>query len=170
MNEPKTLFDYYVEAFSFGVSWTPFQTANLLFLVILFYFYSGIAKRGIAVGTVIVFSSAYLVINQIVWWAFLLATSWDSGEQIFNYGFEYFLPACSFYLGMIALLGLVCTTVHILKQRKEFALRKWVSVLIACIILMVGVTMSARTPIAFQKLLDKIEPRVEQPVEGAGCE
>ena len=147
------------------VTWTPFQTANLLFFVIIFYFYSGIAKRSTTEGTVVVLSSAYLVINQLIWSGFFIGAGWEGGEQVFNYGFDHFLPACSFYLGMIALLALVCTTLHIVKKRKEFALRKLISVLIACAILMIGVTISARTPIALQSWVDGIEPRVEKAEE-----
>jgi len=161
MTEPNSLLDKYIEGFSFGMSWTPFQTANLLMLVMIFHFYSGLAKRGGWEGTVVVLSSAYLVINQICWVAFSKATWWDSGEQIFDYGFQHFLPACSFYLGMIALIALVCMAVSIVIKRKEYKSRHWVSALLACIILMTGVAISARTPIAFQSWLDGIGPREE---------
>ena len=109
----------------------------------------------------VVLSSAYLVVNQICWVGFSTVTWWDSDEQIFDYSFQYFLPACSFYLGVIVFGSLICTASSIVIKRKEYKCRHLVSALLACVILMIGVMISARTPIAFQSWLDKIESREE---------
>lgn len=160
--EPKTLWGNIASSLEFNLTWTPMHLGELIFLITFFLFCAISKRRGTGVGVVIVLSATYLVVNQLCWLDFIFTTTWQGGEQIFDYSFRHLLPALSFYLGMIALAVLVCTVVHILRQRKDYSFRQLFSILLACSILMLGVTVSARTPIAFQDWLDSIEPRVEK--------
>ncbi len=169
MNEPQTLWGNLVSSLDFNLTWSPMHLGELIFLTTFFLFCAFSKRRGTEVGTVVVLSATYLVINQLCWLDFIFTTTWLGGEQIFDYSFRYFVPALSFYLGMIALVALGFTVIHILKQRRDYTLRKLISILIACAILMLGVTVSARTPIAFQNWLDSFESGVENVGDSKGA-
>lgn len=162
----QTLYGNLVEYWSLKLTWTPMQLGVLLFLTMVFLFCSISTRRSPGSSMVIVFSACYLGINQVCWVAFLVVSGWQGGELVFDFGWRPFIPAFSFYLGILVLAALVCTIIHILRHRSEYSSGQLVSILSACVILLPGVAISARTPLALQNLLDSLGPRMDTRREG----
>lgn len=164
--QTQTLYEKLAECWSFKLTWSPMQLGLLVFFTMISLFCSLSTRRNSGPSVAIVLSACYLGINQVCWSAFLVVSGWQGGELVFDFGWHPFIPAFSFYLGILVLAALICTMIHILIQRSDYSFRQLVSILIACVILLPGVAISARTPLALQNLLDSLGPRMDKRREG----
>ena len=96
----------------------------------------------------------YLVINTTCWNAFLITTSWEGGEDVFRFGIGPFLPATSFYLGIFTVMMIVGALFSTWRSTTLYSGRQKWSFLVSSIVLLVGIFVSLRTPVALQWTID----------------
>ena len=143
------------------ISWTFPELFGILFLGFI-ALAAGLSRlRPVTESWVAILGAHYLVINTTCWNAFMMTATWESGGQVsgfggevFHFGTSPFLPAASFYLGVftaVMMLGAVCST---WRSSPRYTKRQRLSFLVAAIVLLIGIFVSLRTPIALQPTID----------------
>lgn len=115
------------------------------------------SKRPVKEWLGVVLPAHFLVINTISWNGFIMTYYSEGGETIFRYGFTPVLPACSFYGGLLFIcLGLGFLGAFILRIR-DYSWAQRIAFPLSIITIIVGLIVSLRTPIQFQKLIDSLD-------------
>jgi hypothetical protein len=103
-----------------------------------------------------ILAAHYLVINSMCWNAFMQTTTWQRGEDLFRFTLSPFLPAASFYFGVLAILAVLSAWISVLIGVHRFARRQVWSFSASCITFLIGLVVSMWTPVGFQAWIDSI--------------
>lgn len=138
------------------VSWT---FAGLLFIVIVAFLFLVAAfsmREPVAEWYGVILPAHYLVINTLCWNGFIMTSGWQGGETVFRYELTPVLSACSFYGGIVFVVIGMGFLARFLTRLRQYSVRQRIVFPISVLTIMVGVVISLRTPVEFQKLLDSI--------------
>ena len=138
------------------VTWTFPELFLILFVGFAFLLLAYSRYNPMAEAFVPILAAHYLVINTMCWNACMLTTIWQGGEDLFRFTFSPFLPAASFYLGVLAILAVACTSISVLIRARQFSKRQLWAFSASCLTFLIGLVVSTRTPIAFQSWIDSI--------------
>lgn len=107
-------------------------------------------------AVVLILAAHYLAINTICWNAYLHTSVWQGGEDIFRFTFSPFLPAASFYLGVVATLAVIGVWISAFRSEHRYSRRQLWAFSASCLIFLTGLVVSSKTPVAFQSWIDSI--------------
>jgi len=138
------------------VTWTMPQLLLILCLGFAFLGMASPRSSPMAEASVLILSAHYLVIHSICWSAFIMTATGSGGEDILRFPGSPFLPAASFYLGVVTILSVVCAWISVLRGPLRFARRQVRAFSAASLVFLVGLVISTWTPIAYQALIDSI--------------
>jgi hypothetical protein len=139
------------------VSWT---FPGLLFIVVLaFLFFAATfsTQSPIDEWHGVILPAHFLVINTTCWNGFIVTSIWQGGETVFRFEFTPDLSACSFYGGLIFIGIGMGFLVKFFARLRQYSLRQRVLFPLSVMTIIIGVVVSLRTPVEFQKLIDSIE-------------
>ncbi len=138
------------------VSWTFPQLFLILFGGFVFLSLAFSRSNPMSEAIMPILAAHYLVLNTICWNAFMLTTTWQGGEDVFRFTFIPFLPAASFYLGVVAIFAMIGAWISVFRSDCRYTRRQLWAFSGSCLTLLVGLVVSSRTPIAFQSWLDSL--------------
>jgi len=140
------------------LSWTFLQLFLILFCGFVFLAVAFSRSNPMGEAFVPILAAHYLAINSIFWNVFMHTATRQGGEDIFRFTFSPLLPAASFYLGVVATFAVVCGWISAFRSDHRFSRRQLWAFSASCLTFLIGLVVSARTPIAFQSWIDSIPP------------
>lgn len=138
------------------VLWTFPQLFLILFGGFVFLAIAFSRTNPMGEAFVLILAAHFVAINSICWNAFMVTTTWQGGENIFRFTFTPFLSAASFYIGVVATFAVVCAWISAFRSDNRYSRRQLWMFSASCIIFLIGLVVSSRTPIAFQSWIDSI--------------
>jgi cytochrome c biogenesis protein CcdA len=83
-----------------------------------------------------------------------MTSTWQGDEDVFRFGTSPFLSAASFYLGIFTALMILGALFSMWRTTGPYLRRQKWSFLVSSMVLLIGIIVSLRTPVALQRTID----------------